>query len=393
VPTTSYTAVTSAASILGSRTDAAGGAVTDTTAEEARLGNILLSQGYIQPTNAWVVAPQASPNMTVKVGSGTAKADHYAVVGQVAGQGNYIARLDVTSQNVTITAADASQTRTDEVWLVVRDNAYDSSARVLPQIGYRQGDLGGANPGPDATWKAAVLLARVTVPAAATSITAGQISDQRSAASLNSALTTANVLKSLFTTKGDLAVATGASTPARLGVGTDGDRLTADSAQASGLRWSSVGETQVRYLLVDDQANTTSEPIGNGTPNEFTFTVAASARYAVECFIPYGCSAADDLRLEWSAYPSGTTISWASWGVPSSIASQIGSIDTGIVAEGVFLTVAGNDNPGPVDGSCRPTATVLVGGTPGVITMSFRAANSGLVTIRAGAWMKITRLV
>jgi len=46
------------------------------------------------------------------------------------------------------------------------------------------------------------------------------------------------ILKSLYTTKGDLAVATAASTPARLGVGSDNQVLTADSTQASGVKWA-----------------------------------------------------------------------------------------------------------------------------------------------------------
>ena len=48
----------------------------------------------------------------------------------------------------------------------------------------------------------------------------------------------AQINKSLVTTKGDLIAATGASTPARLGVGTNGQVLTADSAEASGVKWA-----------------------------------------------------------------------------------------------------------------------------------------------------------
>ena len=45
------------------------------------------------------------------------------------------------------------------------------------------------------------------------------------------------VLKSLVTTKGDLIVRD-ASAPARLGVGTNGHVLTADSAQTLGIKWA-----------------------------------------------------------------------------------------------------------------------------------------------------------
>lgn len=47
----------------------------------------------------------------------------------------------------------------------------------------------------------------------------------------------AQIPDSLLTTKGDLIAATGASTPARLAVGTNGQALLANSATATGLEW------------------------------------------------------------------------------------------------------------------------------------------------------------
>lgn len=232
MPTTTLVTPTVSVNTIGARTDSAGAAVTDLTAEELRFSASIFGEGYLVPATAWRVQAQTVADMTVKVGSGTAKADHYVVAGEVAGQGNYIVRLDAASQNVTIPAAHASLARVDEIYLVVRDNVYDASARALPQLGHRQGDNGAGNPGPDAAWKASALLARVTVGAAVTTITSGVISDQRVAAS------GLGIQPTLFDAKGDLIVASTADVASRVAVGSNGRILMADSAQTSGVTWA-----------------------------------------------------------------------------------------------------------------------------------------------------------
>lgn len=48
------------------------------------------------------------------------------------------------------------------------------------------------------------------------------------------------IAKSLVDAKGDIVTATADDTPARIAIGTNGQVLTADSAQATGVKWSTL---------------------------------------------------------------------------------------------------------------------------------------------------------
>ena len=56
------------------------------------------------------------------------------------------------------------------------------------------------------------------------------------------------IQKSLVTTKGDLVTATASATPARLGIGSNGQVLTADSTTATGIKWASQTRTGWTFL-------------------------------------------------------------------------------------------------------------------------------------------------
>jgi hypothetical protein len=68
----------------------------------------------------------------------------------------------------------------------------------------------------------------------------------------------AAVTKATFTTKGDILTTTAASTIARLGVGTDGQVLTADSASAGGVKWNSVSSGGMTLLSTTTLSGTST---------------------------------------------------------------------------------------------------------------------------------------
>lgn len=80
------------------------------------------------------------------------------------------------------------------------------------------------------------------------------------------------IAKSAYTAKGDLLAATGAATPAALTVGTNGQVLTADSAEASGVKWSSLGFTSPMTTggdLIYGGASGVAARLANGTNGQY----------------------------------------------------------------------------------------------------------------------------
>lgn len=108
--------------------------------------------------------------------------------------------------------------------------------------------------------------------------------------------------KSTLTTKGDIYVATGASAPERLGVGTNGQILTADSAEASGVKWANPGTPSLsglvyhaKYYSDSGSTSTLTAPIQFNTevydPNNlvttgssWVFTAPGDGMALVKCY-------------------------------------------------------------------------------------------------------------
>jgi hypothetical protein len=166
---------------LQARTDAAGDPVDDVTGEDLRLLASLFTEGVVGGDAFRVSERGAGANMSVDVGSGSAENDLAVVAGTASGQGNYVVRLGDAVTNVSVNASNVSNPRIDEIYLVVQDDQYDASGRVIARLAYRDGTPGAtpAAPGPDSNWDAYLLLAQVLVGAGVTSIVDANITDQR----------------------------------------------------------------------------------------------------------------------------------------------------------------------------------------------------------------------
>jgi hypothetical protein len=80
------------------------------------------------------------------------------------------------------------------------------------------------------------------------------------------ALTSETVLKSTFTTKGDILATSAASTPTRLAVGTNNQVLTADSSTATGVKWATVAGS-LKFLSTSFYQSSTTITPSTVSPN------------------------------------------------------------------------------------------------------------------------------
>ena len=91
--------------------------------------------------------------------------------------------------------------------------------------------------------------------------------------------------KATLTTKGDIYAATAASTPARLGVGTNGQILVADSTASTGLKWSTPAASGTAiagaYATVATDESTSSTSFTNLTTSGPAVTVTTGTKALV----------------------------------------------------------------------------------------------------------------
>lgn len=114
----------------------------------------------------------------------------------------------------------------------------------------------------------------------------------------------AAVLKSLVDAKGDLFAGTADNTVARLGVGTDGLVLVADSASTPGVKW---GRNDITSLM---PTGGLAETIDRSLCNAGNFSVATGTLYLIAVYLPAGTVVSTFHALTGGTGNSAMTHSW-----------------------------------------------------------------------------------
>ena len=172
--------------------------------------------------------------------------------------------------------------------------------------------------------------ASTSASSAATSATSAAASATAAAAAVTSAIQASTV-----TTKGDLIAGTGSGTVARLGVGTNGYILSADSTQTTGLSWIATNPGDITSVTAGTGLS------GGGTSGDVTVSLNTSSVYVVPSQTG---NTGKYLTTDGSA---------ASWGTVNALPSQTGN-------SGKYLTT---------DGSTASWATVTTDPTADIFMM------------------------
>lgn len=120
----------------------------------------------------------------------------------------------------------------------------------------------------------------------------------------------AQIPDSLLTTKGDLIAATGASTPARLAVGTNDQVLIADSTTATGIKWGTPSSGSMTQLATGTLSGTrtTISSISQGYKN--LYLIVTGAYVNTGSVIAYTLNG-NDTSVYWRTRAALDTAAWS----------------------------------------------------------------------------------
>ena len=245
--TAAATSATSAATSATSAATSASSALTSQTAA-ATSATSAAASATAAATSATSAAASAS-SMTASVAAAATSATSAAASATAAATSATSAATSassaLTSQTAAATSATSAATSatTASNWaiqLVTPVSGADYSAKYNANLAATSATAAATSATSAAT---SATSAAASATAATTSATSAAASATAAATSATSAAASATaaasaIQASIFTTKGDIIVATASATAARLGVGTDGYLLTATSTASTGLSWA-----------------------------------------------------------------------------------------------------------------------------------------------------------
>lgn len=329
------------------------------TAEQDRLiQQAIYSTSGTVGTGSLAITAQGSPNMTVNAAAGWC-----AIVGSGSPNlGAYVAYNNATTI-LTITTANPTNPRIDRVVVTVNDAAYSGSTNnvVFTVIA----GTPAVSPTAPATPANSISLATIAVAAATTTITSGNITDTRTAATSN-LIATAGLPASGGTLTGNLTLAAGTSSISPL-------RLTSGAT----LSTTTGGTFEYDGNVVYQTPNYTATNSTNGgrglVPTRFFYALSAdrtltSASTSAQSMFGVGIPLA-----------GSTTYEIEICGQTNITFSSVTSNQVSLLSSGLTLTgfIAGGVSAG------TPVFTNFVGGTAALYTSTTATTKAAPFTIKA----------